>query len=69
MERKELTATKVINSKVYLQIFEVDGIYDVFVFPDASDLTSVRIKQEGIKEEVIEEAIKQFEEINWVRLT
>nr|WP_309101103.1 hypothetical protein [Fredinandcohnia onubensis] len=68
MERKELTANKVTSSKVHLQIFEVEGGYDALVFPDAYDLSYVRIKQSGTREEVIEEALKQFEEINGVKI-
>lgn len=69
MERKELTANKVISSNVHLQVIEVNGVYDVTVFPDNIDLNYVRIKQLGKKEEVIEEALKQFEEINGVNIS
>jgi len=69
MERKELTANKVISSKVHLQVIEVDGVYDVTIFPDDIDLNYVRIKQSGKKEEVMVEALKQFEEINCVRIS
>lgn len=69
MEQKELTATKFTTSKVYLQIFEVDGVYDTIVFPEDCDLTYIRINQKGKKEEVIEEALKQFEEINGVKIS
>nr|WP_309099054.1 hypothetical protein [Fredinandcohnia onubensis] len=69
MERKELTANKVISSKVHLQIFEIDGGYDAIVFPNAEDLSYVRIKQSGKKEDVINEALKQFEEINGVKIS
>jgi len=69
MERKELTVNKVISYKVHLQVIEVDGVYDVTIFPDDIDLNYVRIKQSGKKEEGIVEALKQFEEINCVKVS
>ncbi|MEH7223841.1 hypothetical protein V7112_08465 [Bacillus sp. JJ1566] len=68
MEIRELKATKSIILKVKMQIFEKDGQYDVFMHPSIQGLNSVRITKAGDKDEIVAEALREFQEINGVRL-
>ncbi|THE09960.1 hypothetical protein E1I69_20560 [Bacillus timonensis] len=70
MEIKELTAIQEFKSMVNLTIAEMaNGEIDVFVLPTQWGHGGVRVTKAGNKDEVVAEALKEFEEKNKVKLT
>ncbi|MEH7236737.1 hypothetical protein [Bacillus sp. JJ1562] len=69
-EIKELTAIQEFKSMVNLTVGEMaNGEFDVFVLPTQWGHQGVRVTKTGNKEEIVDEALKEFEEKNNVKLT
>lgn len=70
LEIKELTAIQEFKSMVNLTIVEMkNGEYDVFVLPTQWGHGGVRVTKSGNKDQIVAEALKEFEEKNKVKLT
>ncbi|WP_453992079.1 hypothetical protein [Bacillus nitroreducens] len=69
-EIKELTAIQELKSMVNLTVVEMkNGEFDVFVLPMQMGHGGVRLTKSGNKDEIVAEALKQFEDKNNVKLT
>lgn len=69
IEIKELTAIQEFKSKVNLTIAEMmNGQFDVFVLPTQWGHQGVRVTKIGNKEDIVAEALKEFEVKNNVKL-
>jgi len=53
---------------VQMQIFEKEGKYKVMMHPSIHGLSSVHISRTGNKEDAVAEALREFQEMNGVRL-
>ena len=70
LEIKELTAIQEFKSKVNLTVVEmVNGEFDVFVLPTQEGHGGVRVTKSGNKDEIVADALKEFEDKNNVKLT
>ncbi|MCC3358964.1 hypothetical protein [Bacillus sp. REN16] len=68
-EIKELTAIQEFKSMVNLTIAEMaNGEFDVFVLPTQWGHGGVRVTKTGNKDEIVAEALKEFENKNNLKL-